>query len=78
MIYDLRAMPARSVWVIDHDTATFAARTISRWWQKMGRPRYPRARQVLITVQMPAAATARDLRLWKWERQRLANRTGRR
>ncbi|MBE3039376.1 MAG: hypothetical protein IMZ62_11260 [Chloroflexi bacterium] len=29
---------------IDHDTAIFAARTILRWWQKMGRPIYSRLR----------------------------------
>src|SRR3546814_9952966 len=35
---------------IDHDTASFAVRTIGRWWQKMGRPRYRRARSLLITA----------------------------
>jgi transposase len=38
-VYDLTR---NAGWVsvgIDHDTASFAARTIRRWWQKMGRPR---------------------------------------
>ena len=31
---------------IDHDTAEFAAAAIRRWWRKMGRRRYPKARGV--------------------------------
>jgi hypothetical protein len=49
-VYDL----TRSVgWVsvgIDHDTASFAVRTILRWWQKMGHPVYPKAHTLLITA----------------------------
>jgi Rhodopirellula transposase DDE domain len=59
---------------IDHDTASFAARTIARWWQKMGRPRYGRARSLLITADVGGSNGAR-VRLWKWELQQLANRT---
>jgi hypothetical protein len=74
-VYDLTR---NAGWVsvgIDHDTATFAARTIGRWWQKMGRPRYPRARRWLITADAGGSNGPR-VRLWKWELQRLANRTG--
>jgi Rhodopirellula transposase DDE domain len=74
-VYDLTR---NAGWVsvgIDHDTATFAARTIGRWWQKMGRPRYPRARRLLITADAGGSNGPR-VRLWKWELQRLANRTG--
>jgi hypothetical protein len=60
---------------IDHDTARFAVRTIRRWWQKMGRPVYPRARSVLITADAGGSNGTR-VRLWKWELQQLANRTG--
>ena len=60
---------------IDHDTATFAVRTIARWWQRMGRPRYREARSLLITADAGGSNGAR-VRLWKWELQRLANRTG--
>jgi hypothetical protein len=60
---------------IDHDTASFAVRTIRRLWQKMGRPRYPRARSLLITADAGGSNGAR-VRLWKWELQQLANRTG--
>jgi Rhodopirellula transposase DDE domain len=74
-VYDLTR---NAGWVsvgIDHDTARFAARTIARWWQKMGRPRYRRARSLLITADAGGSNGAR-VRLWKWELQRLANRTG--
>ena len=73
-VYDLTR---NAGWVsvgIDHDTATFAVRTIGRWWGKMGRPRYRRARSVLITADAGGSNGAR-VRLWKWELQRLANRT---
>src|SRR5712692_7026985 len=74
-VYDLTR---NAGWVsvgIDHDTATFAVRTIGRWWQKMGRPRYRRARSLLITADAGGSNGAR-VRLWKWELQRLATRTG--
>jgi hypothetical protein len=73
-VYDLTR---NAGWVsvgIDHDTATFAARTIGRWWGKMGRPRYRRARSLLVTADAGGSNGAR-VRLWKWELQRLANRT---
>ena len=60
---------------IDHDTASFAVHTIRRWWRVMGRPAYGRARSLLITADAGGSNGAR-LRLWKWELQRLANRTG--
>src|SRR5438552_15190349 len=74
-VYDLTR---NAGWVsvgIDHDTATFAVRTIGRWWQRMGGPRYRRARALLITADAGGSNGAR-VRLWKWELQRLANRTG--
>ena len=74
-VYDLTR---NAGWVsvgIDHDTATFAVRTIGRWWGKMGRPRYRRARSVLITADAGGSNGA-GVRLWKWELQRLATRTG--
>jgi hypothetical protein len=49
-VYDLTNNQA---WVsvgIDHDTASFAARTIRRWWDDMGLMRFPRAKELLITA----------------------------
>lgn len=74
-VYDLRRNEG---WVsvgIDHDTATFAVQSIRRWWQRMGRPVYRAARSLLITADAGGSNGAR-LRLWKWELQQLANRTG--
>ncbi len=73
-VYDLTR---NAGWVsvgVDHDTATFAVRTIGRWWQKMGRPRYRRARSLLITADAGGSNGPR-VRLWKWALQRLATRT---
>jgi hypothetical protein len=74
-VYDLQRDEG---WVsvgIDHDTASFAVHAIRRWWQRMGRPVYPQARSLLITADAGGSNGTR-LRLWKWELQRFANRTG--
>jgi hypothetical protein len=60
---------------IDHDTASFAVNAIRRRWQRMGRPAYLQARSFLITADAGGSNGTR-LRLWKWELQRFANRTG--
>jgi len=74
-VYDLRRDEG---WVsigIDHDTASFAVNAIRRWWRQMGRDAYPRARALVITADAGGSNGPR-VRLWKWELQRLANRTG--
>jgi hypothetical protein len=74
-VYDLRRDEG---WVsigIDHDTASFAVNAIRRWWRQMGRGAYPRARSLVITADAGGSNGPR-VRLWKWELQRLANRTG--
>jgi len=74
-VYDL----ANNVgWVgvgISHDTAEFAVATIARWWRRLGRRRYPKARSLLITADSGGSNGTR-VRLWKWELQKLADRTG--
>ena len=74
-VYDLQRDEG---WVsvgIDHDTASFAVQAIRRWWQLMGRPIYHAARSLVITADAGGSNGAR-LRLWKWELQRFAMRTG--
>jgi hypothetical protein len=74
-VYDLHRNEG---WVsvgIDHDTATFAVQSIRRWWQQMGRPAYRQAQSLLITADAGGSNGTR-LRLWKWELQQFANRTG--
>ncbi len=49
-VYDLQNNEG---WVsvgIDHDTAEFAANSIRRWWQRMGRKRFSFAKELLITA----------------------------
>ena len=60
---------------ITHDTASFAVDAIRSWWRHMGRPGYPDADELLITADAGGSNGPR-VRLWKWELQRFANRTG--
>lgn len=60
---------------VDHDTAQFAVQAIKRWWQTMGRPRYPHASELLITADGGGSNGSR-CRLWKAEVQQLANELG--
>ena len=60
---------------ISHDTAEFAVTTIARWWRRLGRRRYPKARSLLITADGGGSNGTR-VRLWKWALQKFANRTG--
>jgi len=74
-IYDLTANLG---WVsvgIDHDTAAFAGAAIRRWWQNLGQPLYPDARERLITADGGGSNSSRS-RLWKVSRQALANELG--
>jgi hypothetical protein len=74
-VYDLTRNAGYVSVGIDHDTASFAVRTIRRWWRAMGQPVYPRAKSLLITADSGGSNGAR-VRLWKWELQRLADATG--
>ncbi|EQD50819.1 Rhodopirellula transposase family protein, partial [mine drainage metagenome] len=57
---------------VDHDTASFAAESISRWWQKMGSVGYPDATELMITADGGGSNGSR-VRLWKLELQKLSN-----
>ena len=73
-VYDLAA---NAGWVsvgVDHDTAAFAVQSIRRWWQEVGRPRYPEAKRLTITADGGGSNGSR-VRLWKYE-QRLADELG--
>lgn len=56
----------------DHDTASFAVETIRRWWNTMGKQRYPAASELMITADGGGSNGSR-VRLWKLELQRLAD-----
>jgi len=74
-VYDLENNEAGVSVGISHDTAEFAVTAIERWWKKMGSNRYPAAKRLLITADSGGSNSPRT-RLWRWELQRLANRTG--
>ena len=72
-VYDLLANEG---WVsvgIHHDTAEFATATIDRWWQRLGRPRYPDATELLILCDGGGSNGSRR-HLWKLMLQQRANR----
>ena len=74
-VYDIAG---NTGWVsvgIDHDTASFAVNAIRRWWQAMGRARYPQATRLVVTADCGGSNGAR-VRLWKRELQALANELG--
>jgi hypothetical protein len=60
---------------ISRDTAEFAVGSIRRWWKRMGQPRYPQARELLITADGGGRGGYRT-RWWKRELQQLANELG--
>jgi transposase len=74
-VYDLARNEG---WVsvgIDHDTASFAVHAIRRWWSVLGRRAYPDTTALVITADAGGSNGPR-VRLWKWELQQFANRTG--
>jgi transposase len=74
-VYDIGANEG---WVnvgVDADTAEFAVESIRRWWQRLGKARYPDAKSLVITADCGGSNGAR-IHLWKRELQRFANETG--
>jgi len=57
---------------IDHDTASFAVESIRRWWNRMGKKRYPKAKELTITADCGGSNGNRN-KLWKVELQKLAD-----
>ena len=74
-VYDLALNEAGVSVGISHDTAEFAVAAIQRWWSRIGRKRYPSAKRLLITADSGGSNSPRT-RLWRWELQRLADKTG--
>ncbi len=73
--YDIAANRGWMSVGITSDTAAFAVASIRRWWHEMGSPRYPQARQLLITADCGGSNSNRG-RLWKFELQKLADEVG--
>ncbi len=76
--YGVYEITANNGWVsvgVTHDTAEFAVSAIRTWLDKMGRQRYPDARELTITADCGGSNGAR-VRLWKVELQKFADETG--
>ena len=76
--YGVYDMVNNQGWVsvgIDHDTAQFAVHSIRQWWKQMGRRRFPRASELLITADGGGSNSPRS-RLWRVSLQGLADELG--
>jgi Rhodopirellula transposase DDE domain len=74
-VYDVTANAGFVSVGITSDTAEFAVASIRCWLGRMGRQRYPKARELTITADCGGSNGAR-VRLWKVELQKLADETG--
>jgi hypothetical protein len=74
-VYDIHDNKAGVSVGISHDTAEFAVAAIRRWWKKLGRQRYGRAKRLLVTADSGGSNSSR-CRLWKVELQKWADETG--
>jgi hypothetical protein len=57
------------------DTAEFAVESIRRWWNQMGRQRFPEASTLLVTADAGGSNGPR-VRAWKWHLARFAEESG--
>jgi hypothetical protein len=76
--YGVFDVAANEAWVNvgdHHDTPAFAVASIARWWERMGRQRYPDATRLLITADAGGSNSYRS-RAWKVELARLAATIG--
>jgi len=61
--YGVHDIAANHGWVsvgVDADTAAFAVESIRRWWNKLGRARYPGAKNLTITADCGGSNGARS------------------
>jgi hypothetical protein len=76
--YGVYDVGTNSAWVsvgVDHDTPVFAVNSIAAWWSKMGKARYPEAKELLVMADSGGSNSARS-RVWKAQLQKLADATG--
>jgi len=74
-VYDIVHNEAGVSVGISSDTAEFAVAAIQRWWTKLGKKRHSSAKRLLITADCGGSNSPRT-RLWRWELQKLADKTG--
>lgn len=74
-VFDIAHNQAGVTVGISSDTAEFAVAAIDRWWTKLGKSRYPKAKRLLITADSGGSNSPRT-RLWRVELQKFANKSG--
>jgi transposase len=74
-VYDIGADEGWMEVGSEHDTAEFAVNAIRRWWETMGKERYPKAARLMITADAGGSNGYRN-KLWKVELAKLAHETG--
>ena len=74
-VYDIAANAGYVSVGIDNDTAQFSVNALRRWLDIIGRERYPKATQLMITADGGGSNGSR-VRLFKIELQKLADETG--
>ena len=76
--YGIYDVSANTGWVsvgTDHDTSAFAVQTLRRWWDTIGKPRYPDATKLLICAD-GGGSNGHRIRAWKIELATFAADTG--
>ena len=76
--YGVYDMGRNEAWVNvgrDHDTPAFAVASLRRWWNEMGKRRYPEASELYITADAGGSNGYRS-RAWKHGLQKFADETG--
>ena len=76
--YGIYDVSANTGWVsvgVDHDTSAFAVATLRRWWETIGKGRYPDAEKLLICAD-GGGSNGYRIRAWKIELAKLAAQTG--
>jgi hypothetical protein len=74
-VYDVAANAGFVNVGTDHDTPAFAVESVRRWWDMIGKDRYPGTRRLLITCDAGGSNDHRK-RAWKAELARLAAQAG--
>ena len=74
-VYDVAANRGFVSVGINADTAEFAVAAVRRWFDQMGRARYPNASELTITADGGGSNGSR-VRLWKLQVQKFADATG--
>lgn len=74
-VYDVAANAGFVNVGIDHDTPRFAVQSIEKWWELMGKQRYPSASALYITADAGGSNSAVS-HVWKAQLQNFADRSG--